>query len=186
MIVCVVLSLEYIHAQKIIHRDIKPDNLVFCEQGYLHLTDFGIAREKRKNNNRETSGTPGYMAPEVMMRKNHSFEVDYYSVGVTMYEIITGRRPYRGRTKKDIENMMKSKQVKLQRSVANEYIGWTDEALDFCNQLIQRRASERLGYEGIDEVRDHPWLKGVRWGAVLNKLQKPPFSPVVISFVKSF
>lgn len=62
------MSLEYIHNKGIIHRDIKPENLVFTDDGYLCLTDFGIARFWEKNNSKETSGTPGYMAPEVMCR----------------------------------------------------------------------------------------------------------------------
>jgi len=62
------LSLEYIHNRSIIHRDVKPENLVFDDEGYLYLTDFGIARIWKPSNYADTSGTPGYMAPEVMLR----------------------------------------------------------------------------------------------------------------------
>ena len=63
---CLIEALLYIHSKKVIHRDIKPENLIFDENGFLHITDFGIAKFITKNNSEETSGTPGYMAPEVM------------------------------------------------------------------------------------------------------------------------
>ena len=67
-IACVILSLEFLHNNGVIHRDIKPENLVFDDEGYLRLTDLGIARVWRPDNSQDTSGTPGYMAPEVMCR----------------------------------------------------------------------------------------------------------------------
>ena len=70
---CIILGLEYIHSKGIIHRDLKPENLVFEENGYLRITDFGVARKRKENNSEETSGTPGYMAPEVICGMNHSF-----------------------------------------------------------------------------------------------------------------
>ena len=76
-IACIVHSLEYIHNNSIIHRDIKPENLVFDDKGYLKVTDFGIARIWNPENSKETSGTPGYMAPEVMCRLNHGVAADY-------------------------------------------------------------------------------------------------------------
>lgn len=70
--------------------------------GYIHLTDLGIAKQLKSENYTDTSGTPGYMAPEVMCRQNHSFEVDYYALGVILYELMMGRRPYVGKTRKEI------------------------------------------------------------------------------------
>ena len=80
------------HGHNIIHRDIKPENLVFDEAGYLKLTDFGIAREWIPNtdNSNETSGTPGYMAPEVMCKNNHGIAADYFAVGVIAWECMFG------------------------------------------------------------------------------------------------
>ena len=65
---CLIQGLSYIHKKKYIHRDIKPENIVLSERGYLKITDFGISRRKRTENAKDTSGTPGYMAPEVMLR----------------------------------------------------------------------------------------------------------------------
>lgn len=83
-----------------IHRDLKPENLVLDSQGYLRITDLGVSRELRQDNHQDTSGTPGYMSPEVMCRRNHSFPADYFAVGVMAYEFMLGRRPYTGANRK--------------------------------------------------------------------------------------
>jgi serum/glucocorticoid-regulated kinase 2 len=98
-VACLVQGLEYIHQHNIIHRDIKPENLVLSESGYLKITDFGIARVFRTNNSQDTSGTPGYMAPEVLNHENHSFHADFFAVGVIAFECMYGRRPYYGRSR---------------------------------------------------------------------------------------
>lgn len=98
------MALETVHGHMIIHRDIKPENLVFDEHGYLKLTDFGIAREwiADVDNSNETSGTPGYMAPEVMCKRNHGIAADYFAIGVIAWECMFGRRPYLGKTRREI------------------------------------------------------------------------------------
>lgn len=88
---CLSLGLEYLHERKIIHRDIKPENLVLDNKGYLRITDLGVARILRAENSSDTSGTPGYMAPEVMCRMNHTFTADYYAMGVIAYEFMLSR-----------------------------------------------------------------------------------------------
>ena len=90
-IACMLMTLEYIHNKGIIHRDIKPENMVLESNGYLRVTDFGIARVIKPENYQDTSGTPGYMAPEVMCRHNHGIAVDYFAVGVIAYEMMFGR-----------------------------------------------------------------------------------------------
>lgn len=101
------VALEYIHSKNIIHRDLKPENIVFEENGYARLTDFGVARKKKDENADETSGTPGYMSPEVICRMNHSYEADFFALGVIVYELMFGtvlmsltQRPYMGETRK--------------------------------------------------------------------------------------
>ena len=110
-IACLVHALEAVHAANIIHRDIKPENLVFDNDGYLRLTDFGVARILTPENASETSGTPGYMAPEVMCRQNHGLAADYFAVGVIAYECMQGRRPYVGRSRREIREQILCKQV---------------------------------------------------------------------------
>jgi len=85
---------------------LKPENLVFDTKGYLHIADFGISREWKEINAGESSGTPGYMAPEVMNKKNHSFSSDFYAVGVMMYECMMGTRPYNCSTRAEYKNQI--------------------------------------------------------------------------------
>lgn len=103
-VACIMLSLEYLHNHNILHRDLKPENLVLDEKGYVRLTDLGIARIWKSENSQDTSGTPGYMAPEVMCRQNHGIGVDYFALGVIAYEFMMGRRPYLGRSRKEIRD----------------------------------------------------------------------------------
>lgn len=105
-IACLVNALAKVHDANIIHRDIKPENLVFDNQGYLRLTDFGVARIMTPDNASETSGTPGYMAPEVMCRQNHNLISDYFAVGVIGYECMMGRRPYVGKNRREIREQI--------------------------------------------------------------------------------
>jgi serine/threonine protein kinase len=83
--------LEYVHNNSVLHRDIKPENLVLDERGYVRITDFGIAKLYKKENSSETSGTPGYMSPEVLCSQNHTIACDYFALGVIAYEFMNGR-----------------------------------------------------------------------------------------------
>jgi serine/threonine protein kinase len=98
-VACLLQAFDYFHKKNIIHRDIKPENIVLDEQGYLRVTDFGIARYYKKENAKETSGTPSYMAPEVLCKQNHTQAVDYYALGVIAFECMMGKRPYMGKTR---------------------------------------------------------------------------------------
>ena len=89
-----ILGLEYIHSKNVIHRDIKPENLVLDEKGYVRITNIEMAKVFSNRTSSETSGTPGYMAPEVMNRQNHTMAVDYFAVGVIGYEFMIGRVCY--------------------------------------------------------------------------------------------
>ncbi|CAD8052561.1 unnamed protein product [Paramecium primaurelia] len=172
---CIFLGLEYMHSQNIIHRDIKPENLVLDKNGYVRITDLGIARVLRPDNAQDTSGTPGYMAPEVMCRQNHSFSVDYFALGVIGYEFMLGRRPYTGRTRKEIRDQILAKQSQIKRSEIPD--NWSLESADFINRLIQRKPSNRLGFNGAQELRQHTWFKNFPWQKLYNKELKAPFIP---------
>jgi len=108
LIACLIQALEHTQSKSVLHRDIKPENLVIDHKGYLKLTDFGIARVLRENNGSDTSGTPGYMAPEVLFHVNHSFEVDFFAVGVITYELMFGKRPLKGYTRDEIREEISS------------------------------------------------------------------------------
>ncbi len=163
-IACMLLCLEFMHNKSILHRDIKPENLVFDDDGFLRITDLGIARVWNPENAKDTSGTPGYMAPEVMCRQNHGVAVDYFAVGVIGYECMFGRRPYVGKNRKEIRDHILSKQIQIRRAEVPP--GWSLEAADFVNKLIQRKPINRLGLNGPQEVKEHPWFRNYDWQAL--------------------
>ena len=175
-IACMVYTLEYIHSNNVIHRDIKPENLVLDNKGYVRITDFGIAKENMIDNSSETSGTPGYMSPEVMRGKNHSFPVDYFAIGVIGYEFMMGKRPYYGKNRKEIKDQMISVQACIKNNDLRQ--GWSPESADFINKLLIRKADDRLGSKfGTFEMKEHPWLKYYPWKELENKSLPAPFVP---------
>ena len=171
----IIIALEYIHSNNVIHRDIKPENLVLDENGYVRLTDFGIAKENMPDNKSETSGTPGYMSPEVMKALNHSFPVDFFALGVIGYEFMKGERPYVGKNRKEIKEQILAKQVELKNEDIAE--GWSKESADFINKLLIRKPENRIGYKGINELKMHSWLKYYPWDMLYKKTLPSPFIP---------
>ena len=175
-IACLLLGLEYIHGNNIIHRDIKPENLVFDNKGYLRITDFGVAKIRKEDNSSETSGTPGYMAPEVLMAQNHSFPVDFFAIGVMGYEFMIGQRPYVGRNRKEIKHQVLRKQAKIEEEDIVD--GWSMESVDFINHCLKRKDSRRLGFTGgVKDLKNHIWFKDYDWENLFNKSLNAPFVP---------
>ena len=172
---CLLLGLEYCHSNHIIHRDIKPENLVLDGKGYLHLTDFGIAKTQQPNNFKETSGTPGYMSPEVMCAQNHTIAVDYFAIGVIGYEFMKGVRPYLGKSRKEIKEKIIAKQASIKSNEIPK--GWSAEAADCINKLLQRKPSHRLGLRGAREVKEHIWFKNFPWKDLYNRKLIAPYIP---------
>ena len=173
---CTMQGLDYLHQNQIIHKDIKPENLVFDSKGYLHITDLGISKIYHEDNRKENSGTPGYMAPEVLFNKNHDYSVDYFALGVIGYEIIIRKRPYLGKDKKELRKDVISKQAKLKEDDIKTQ-GWSKLCLDFINNLIQRKPEKRLGKNGIKELKDHPWFEKFNWNDLLNQKIEPYWKP---------
>jgi serine/threonine protein kinase len=100
----------------------------------VRITDFGVAKFFQKDNSSETSGTPGYMAPEVMCAQNHSYFVDFFAVGVMAFEFMYGVRPYLGKNRKEIKDLILAKQVQIKQGDIPD--GWSIEAADFINKVI--------------------------------------------------
>ena len=172
----IILGLEYIHKNKIIHRDIKPENLVLDQNGYLAITDFGIAKKVEKSSLPDASGTPGYMAPEVLFSQIHTFSVDFYAVGVIAFELMKGFRPYQGRDRKEIKEAILAKEVGIGPKTL-KYEGWSFEGGDFINRMIKRKVRKRLGFYGINEIKNHAWFKDINWNELLLKKLKSPYIP---------
>ena len=171
----IIIALEYIHSKNIIHRDIKPENLVLELSGYLRITDFGVAKINEKDNSSETSGTPGYMAPEVILVQNHSFPSDFFALGVIGYEFMLGHRPYIGRSRKEIKELIIYKQARLNEGEIP--YSWSLESADFINKLLKRKPNKRLGFNGIKEIKSHIWMRDINWNALKRKELVAPFIP---------
>ncbi len=172
----IILGLEYIHSKNIIHRDIKPENLVMENTGYVRITDFGVAKINMKDNSSETSGTPGYMAPEVLFVQNHSFPCDFFAIGVIGFEFMLGVRPYLGRSRQEIKEVVFNFQAKIYDEDIPE--NWSKESVDFINKLLLRKPNKRLGYKnGINELKKHIWFKDIDWEKLEKKEVEAPFLP---------
>ena len=177
---CVLIGLNYIHENKIIHKDIKPENLVYDSKGYIHITDFGISKIFHPDNGKENSGTPGYMSPEVLFNKDHTYCVDYFSLGVILYELLMGKRPYHGHNKKDLRKDIVSRQARIKEDNIPDGFVKSDTFLDcanFINSLLERKKEKRLGFNGFEEVKNHPWLIDFNWDDLINKRMNPFFIP---------
>ena len=180
----IVLSLRYLRLNNILHRDIKPDNLVFDKKGYLNLTDFGISK-KVKNNKiiKDKSGTLGYISPEVITEKGQTFSSDYFSLGIIIYELIFLEKPFKGKTKQElIENILDNEINLTKDQLPNNFINSpnADNLVDFINKLLKRKKEKRLGHKDINEIINHQWLKDINWDNLESKMlleENIPFIP---------
>ena len=178
LVSCIMLSLEYLHHNKIIHRDLKPENILYDKNGYIHITDFGIAKQLDNEPEEQIiheSGSPGYMAPETIFKEKHSYVSDFFSLGVICYEMMMKKRPYIGKNRQEIKEKMSKEQVQIKPNQIPK--GWSPECADFINKLLIKNRENRLGYKGISELKFHPWLRYYDWKLLYLKKQKAPFIP---------
>lgn len=178
MVANLILALEYIHTNYIIHCDIKPENIVIDQNGYFKLTDFGIARDlkeesKIKNNN--IAGSLGYMAPEIIFQNNINVSVDYFCLGVVAFEMMTGKLPYFSKNLEELKKLILANQVQIKKYSIPE--GWSTDSADFINKLIQRKQIKRLGNNNILEIKNHPWLNDIDWKKMYLGQLTSPFIP---------
>ena len=171
----ITIGLEFIHSANIIHRDIKPENLLFDEKGYLVITDFGLAVKKDTDLSDDTGGTPRYMAPErVYDRKYIGFESDYFSLGVVLYELVFKKFPFK---EKIYEKMLKEFDEVEINITQNDCPGYSNQLCDFINKLLIKEPSLRLGHNGANEVRNHPFLDELNfiWNHIYHKTWRSPY-----------
>jgi len=157
----IALALDYIHAMGVIYRDLKPENIMLCGDGHVMLTDFGLAKSTRKHRTSSTVGTPAYFAPELVMSEQYSKSVDWWAYGVVVFELISGKEPFRGQNIKETMKNVVSKTPKLPPSVAkhNSKESVTN-AQNFIDRLLTKNGDDRLGAMGGEEVKSHAYFEG--------------------------
>ncbi|KAL9112537.1 MAG: hypothetical protein Q9227_003108 [Pyrenula ochraceoflavens] len=170
----VTLALEYLHDQHIIYRDLKPENLLLDRHGHLKITDFGFAKEV-PDITWTLCGTPDYLAPEVVASKGYNKSVDWWSLGILIFEMLCGFTPFwdGGSPVKIYENILKGR-VKYP-----PYIH--PDAQDLLVQLITPDLTKRLGnlHGGSQDVKNHAWFAEVTWERLLKKDIDAPYVPPV-------
>lgn len=195
-----VLALEYLHSLGIVHRDLKPDNILIAHDGHIKLTDFGLSKIGLINNTINLSGpettgttsldasnlqaqqtedrsrhsavgTPDYLAPEILLGTEHGYAADWWSVGIILFEFITGIPPFTAEHPEIIFDNILNRKIPWP-SVPSEM---SYEAQDLINRFLTHDPKQRLGANGSTEVKAHAFFNGVNWDNLA--LQKAAFVP---------
>jgi serine/threonine protein kinase len=167
----IILALEYLHSEKIIYRDLKPENILLGKDGHIKITDFGLSKLFMDEDKAYTiCGTPEYLAPEILLGKGYDKSVDWWCLGILIYEMMLEGSPYR-KNILDINNYMES--LNIREGLVSQ------EARDLILSLLKIDPTERLGYgfDDASEIKSHPFFRNVDWKGLLEKKIKPKFIP---------
>ncbi|XP_066091305.1 rhodopsin kinase GRK1 [Saccopteryx bilineata] len=174
----IISGLEHLHQRGIVYRDLKPENVLLDDEGNIRISDLGLAVELKEGQTKTKgyAGTPGFMAPELLRGEEYDFSVDYFALGVTLYEMIVARGPFRARGEK-VENK------ELKQRILSEAVKYSDKfsqaSKDFCEALLEKDPEKRLGFRDgtCDGLRVSSLFKDINWRQLEAGMLIPPFIP---------
>ncbi|KAL1905067.1 Serine/threonine-protein kinase [Sporothrix stenoceras] len=169
-------ALECLHGFNVIYRDLKPENILLDYQGHIALCDFGLCKLDMKDEDRTNTfcGTPEYLAPELLMGQGYNKTVDWWTLGVLLYEMLTGLPPFYHENTNEMYRKILSEPL---------YFPGTDivppAAKDLLTKLLNRNPAERLGANGSAEIKAHRFFDAIDWRKLLQRKYEPAFKPSV-------
>ncbi|CAM2103624.1 serine/threonine-protein kinase N3 isoform X1 [Lepidochelys kempii] len=171
---CVVLGLQFLHEKKIIYRDLKLDNLLLDAEGFVKIADFGLCKEGMGFGDRTNTfcGTPEFLAPEVLTDTSYTRVVDWWGLGVLIFEMLVGESPFPGDNEEEVFDSIVNEEVCYPRFLSSE-------ALPILRKLLQKCPERRLGAgeRDAEEIKTQPFFKEIDWDALFARALKPPFVP---------
>ncbi|XP_058549874.1 serine/threonine-protein kinase N3 isoform X8 [Neofelis nebulosa] len=173
---CVVLGLQFLHEKKIIYRDLKLDNLLLDAQGFLKIADFGLCKEGIGFGDRTSTfcGTPEFLAPEVLTQEAYTRAVDWWGLGVLLYEMLVGECPFPGDTEEEVFDCIVNADAPYPRFLSVQ-------GLELIQKLLQKCPEQRLGAgeRDAEEIKTQPFFRTTDWQALLARTVQPPFLPTL-------
>ncbi|XP_046979106.1 serine/threonine-protein kinase N [Vanessa cardui] len=173
---CVVLGLQYLHENNIIYRDLKLDNLLLDTDGYVKIADFGLCKEGMGWGDRTGTfcGTPEFLAPEVLTETSYTRAVDWWGLGVLIFEMLVGESPFPGEDEGEVFDSIVNDEVRYPRTLSLESIA-------LMRRLLRKNPERRLGSSERDaeDVKKQAFFRNVDWEQLLLRKVKPPFVPTI-------
>ena len=173
-IASIMTAINYLHERKIIYRDIKPENIMVLKNGYLKLIDFGTAKEI-EDRTKTIIGTPHYMAPEVILGREYSFPVDFWSISICMYEFICGEVPFGEREDDPMEIYFAI--INNELDFNEKYIKIDKEFKHIMKKMLDKNPSYRLC--NFHSIKNQAWFKDFNWDELSNLNLKAPYLPII-------